>query len=156
MMPRSESAPTSADSRSSRPIGWTGGGSSIVRYVLDELPALVVERGCRVVVEVEVDEVGKSEVLVAGLFEAVAGRARACASAPGGRRRARAPGGRASRGWCGSTARSGSFSMLAKRNASGHDVNDSTRLGDRLVGTSNTASSYDGGVTVDREPPVGA
>jgi hypothetical protein len=30
---------------------------------------------------------------------------------------------------------SGSFSMLAKRNAMGHDVNASTRLGDRLVGT---------------------
>ena len=32
---------------------------------------------------------------------------------------------------------SGSFSMLANRKASGHEVNDSTRLGDRLVGTSN-------------------
>ncbi len=30
---------------------------------------------------------------------------------------------------------SGSFSMLEKRNAMGHEVNDSTRLGDRLVGT---------------------
>ena len=30
---------------------------------------------------------------------------------------------------------SGSFSMLANRNARGHDRNDSTRDGDRLVGT---------------------
>ena len=30
---------------------------------------------------------------------------------------------------------SGSFSMLAKRKAIGHEVNASTRLGDRLVGT---------------------
>ena len=28
------------------------------------------------------------------------------------------------------------FSMLTKRNSIGHDVNASTRLGDRLVGTS--------------------
>jgi hypothetical protein len=30
---------------------------------------------------------------------------------------------------------SGSFSMLANRNCNGHDVNASTRLGDKLVGT---------------------
>jgi hypothetical protein len=30
---------------------------------------------------------------------------------------------------------SGSFSMLANRKAIGHDVNASTRLGERLVGT---------------------
>ena len=48
---------------------------------------------------------------------------------------------------------SGSFSMLAKRKASGQEVNDSTLLGDRLVGTSNTPPSYDGGVTGHRGPP---
>ena len=32
---------------------------------------------------------------------------------------------------------SGSFSMLANRNASGHEVNASTREGDRLIGTGN-------------------
>ena len=51
---------------------------------------------------------------------------------------------------------SGSRSMLAKRNASGHDVNCSTRLGDRLVGTSNTGPSYDGGVTAGGRRTVDA
>ena len=37
--------------------------------------------------------------------------------------------------------------MLAKRNASGHVVNCSTRLGDKLVGTSNMRPSYGGGVS---------
>ena len=37
---------------------------------------------------------------------------------------------------------SGSFSMLANRNAIGHDVNASTREGDRLTGTSNMRPWY--------------
>lgn len=36
---------------------------------------------------------------------------------------------------------SGSFSMLANRKAMGHEVNASTRLGDRLVGTGYMPSS---------------
>ena len=41
--------------------------------------------------------------------------------------------------------------MLAKRNASGHDVNASTRLGDRLVGTSNTRPTVRRGCHGDGE-----
>ena len=80
---------------------------------------------------------GSVAVLVAGRGERPAERARRRARAPGGSRRAPGPGARASRGWRGCDGGSGSFSMLANRNASGHDVNFSTRLGDRLVGTSN-------------------
>ena len=46
---------------------------------------------------------------------------------------------------------SGSFSMLAKRNAIGHEVNASTRLGDRLVGTTKlTGQVYEGGARQPR------
>jgi hypothetical protein len=43
--------------------------------------------------------------------------------------------------YVGTLAGSASFSMLAKRNASGHDVKASTREGDKVVGTSNMGPS---------------
>jgi hypothetical protein len=46
--------------------------------------------------------------------------------------------------------------MLTKRNSIGHLVNASTRLGERLVGTSKvvTTESYVEGVTASRDPAL--
>ena len=106
------------------------------QVVVDERPALGEQLLGRVVGEAQPGEVGELAVLGDGLLD---------------RRRRTRPASARAAGWEKASSRarwtseprvvwidggSSIFSMLTKRNSIGHDVNASTRLGDRLVGTS--------------------